>query len=161
MPTIRLETRVDADRQRVFDLARSVDHHTETTGNDERAVGGTTSGLLAAGDTVTWQDWHFGIPMRLTVAITELDAPGHFRDEQVEGPFAELVHDHHFERVDGHTVMRDEFTFSSPVGPLGAAVDRLVLERYLRNLVASRNRELKAIAEAAPEAPVEAADASD
>jgi ligand-binding SRPBCC domain-containing protein len=147
MPTIRMETRVDADRQRLFDLARSVDTHTETTGNDERAVAGTTSGLLEAGDTVTWRDRHFGIPMELTVAITEMDAPEHFRDELVDGPFAELVHDHHFERVDGHTVMRDEFVFASPAGPLGTAVDRLVLEQYLRNLIASRNRELKAIAE--------------
>lgn len=159
MPTIRLETRVDADRQRCFDLSRSVEHHVETTGNDESVVAGRTSGLLDAGDTVTWRDRHFGVPMELTVAITAMEPPAYFRDEQVRGPFAELVHDHHFERTaDGGTVMRDAFEFASPAGPFGAAVDRLVLREYLENIVASRNRALKAIAEQAPEAQLPASD---
>lgn len=161
MPTIALETRIDADRRRVFDLARSVEHHTETTGHDERAIAGTTSGLLEVGDTVTWRDRHFGVPMELTVEIAAMDAPTYFRDRQLVGPFDDLVHDHRFEASDdGRTVMRDEFTFSSPAGPLGTIVDRLVLERYLRNLLEERNRGIRAIAERNPEAAVRSHDGS-
>lgn len=148
MPTIVLETEIGAPIRRAFDLARDVDCHTETMGHGERAVGGTTSGLLAEGDVVTWKARHFGVPLTLTVELTEVDAPTYFRDEQVDGPFAALTHEHSFERLPGdRTLMRDEFRFSSPLGPLGTVVDRLVLERYLRRLLTSRNRALAALAE--------------
>ena len=148
MPTIVLETRVDAPRERVFDLARSVDRHVETMGHEERAIAGTTSGHLEAGDTVTWRARHFGVSMDLTVEITAMDPPRSFRDEQVSGPFATLVHEHRFEALDDdRTLMRDEFHFTSPAGPLGMLVDKLVLRRYLRRLLESRNRSLRSIAE--------------
>jgi len=56
MPTLSLETLINAPRERVFDLARDVDRHTETMGHSEEAVAGTTSGYLEEGDTVTWHD---------------------------------------------------------------------------------------------------------
>lgn len=148
MPTLVLDTSIECPIERIFDLARNVKRHTETMGHSERAIAGTTSGLLEEGDVVTWRATHFGIPMKLTVEITEMDAPAYFQDQQVDGPFADLVHDHYFERVSsGQTRMTDEFQFSSPVGVLGTLVDTLVLERYMRNLIESRNQELKSIAE--------------
>jgi ligand-binding SRPBCC domain-containing protein len=148
VPTIDLVTTVAAPPGRVFDLARSVDCHVETmAGHDEAAVDGVTTGLLAAGDEVTWRARHVGVPLEMTVTVTALDRPRHFRDEQVAGPFAELVHDHHFEPVDGGTRMRDVFRFRSPAGPLGRVVDAVVLRRYLRRLLVRRNRHLAAVAE--------------
>lgn len=148
MPTLALDTTIECPIEQVFDLARNVERHTETMGHSERAIAGTTSGQLEEGDEVTWQATHFGIPMELTVEITEMDAPAYFQDQQVNGPFADLVHDHHFEQVSSsQTRMTDEFCFSSPVGVLGTLVDTLVLERYMRNLLESRNQKLKSIAE--------------
>lgn len=148
MATVELTTTVDAPRERVFDLARSVECHVETmAGHDEAAVDGVTTGLLEAGDRVTWRARHLGLPMELTAAVTAMDRPRHFRDEQVEGPFAELVHDHRFEAVGDGTRMRDTLRFRSPLGPLGRVVDAVVMERYLRRLLARRNRRLAAIAE--------------
>lgn len=148
MPTLVLETELDAPVERTFDLARDVDRHTETMGHGERAVAGTTDGLLERGDVVTWRARHFGVPLELTVELTELDAPTYFRDEQVDGPFASMTHDHRFERLGGdRTLMVDEFRFASPFGPLGTLADRLVLARYLQRLLESRNRELRSIAE--------------
>jgi ligand-binding SRPBCC domain-containing protein len=147
MPTLSLSTTIDAPRERAFDVARDVDHHTETMGHDERAVAGTTSGLLERGDVVTWRATHFGLPMNLTVEITAMDRPVSFRDEQVEGPFSELVHDHRFEALDDdRTRMHDRFRFRSPLGPLGRAVDAVVLERYMRRLLERRNGELAQLA---------------
>ena len=55
MPTIELLTDIHAPIETVFDLARSVDLHVDSTSQtNERAVGGTTTGLLFLGDTVTW-----------------------------------------------------------------------------------------------------------
>lgn len=148
MPTITLERTVDAPVERVFDLARSVDCHVETMArHDEAAVDGVTAGLLDAGDRVTWRARHFGVHLTMTVEMTALERSGHFRDEQVAGPFADLVHDHRFESTGAGTRLRDTFRFQSPAGPLGQVVDAAVLRRYLRRMLERRTERLAALAE--------------
>lgn len=148
MPTVHLTTQIDAPQARVFDLARAVEVHERSMAtSEERAVGGVTEGLLGRGDRVTWRARHFGLPLELTAEITGYDRPRWFRDEQVDGPFAEMVHDHQFERERGWTVMTDEFSFSSPFGALGKVVDSFVLEGYLEWLLRERADHLKQVAE--------------
>lgn len=148
MPTIVLETLIESPIEHVFDLSRNVERHTETMGHSEQAIAGTTNGYLEKGDVVTWRATHFGMPLELTVEITEMDAPVYFRDLQVDGPFGEMIHNHYFERISSNrTRMTDKFQFSSPVGFLGTIVDTLILKRYMRNLLETRNQELKSIAE--------------
>jgi ligand-binding SRPBCC domain-containing protein len=148
MPTIVLSTAIEAPVERVFDLARSIDLHTQSTSNTrERAVTGVTSGLIGPGQEVTWRARHFGIWQTLTARISAFERPTHFADTMVRGPFRRLEHHHNFDRFDLGTVMRDEFTFESPFGLLGRIVDRLFLSRYLRAFLAERNRVIKAAAE--------------
>jgi len=54
---------------------------------------------------------------------------------------------HEFLPRDGGTTMIDTFTFTSPLGPVGAVVDRLFLAGYMRRLLVSRANELKRMAE--------------
>jgi hypothetical protein len=55
MSLIELSTLIGAPRQRVFDLARSIDAHQDSTaGTHERAIAGVTKGLIGANDEVTW-----------------------------------------------------------------------------------------------------------
>ncbi|HEY5752324.1 MAG TPA: hypothetical protein VIT21_04185 [Chthoniobacterales bacterium] len=62
MPGIELVTRVVAPAQRVFDLARSIDLHSNSaTGTGEQAVASVTSGLIGLGQEGTWRARHFGI----------------------------------------------------------------------------------------------------
>ena len=76
MPIILLETNITAPVERVFDLARNIDAHTSTTaGTGERAVDGRTSGLIEAGETVTWEAKHLGVRQRLTSKITAMERP--------------------------------------------------------------------------------------
>jgi len=78
MPVIQLETKITAPVERVFDLARSIDAHTSTTeGTGERAAEGRTTGLIEAGETVTWEARHLGVRQRLTSKITAMERP-HF-----------------------------------------------------------------------------------
>ena len=124
MPTIRLETEIAAGPERCFDLARDIDAHVRSTSNTrERAVGSRTSGLLGLGDEVTWEARHFGVTQRLTARITRFERPRLFEDVQVRGPFAELSHVHEFEPIPSKTLMKDTFTFRSPLGPPGASVE--------------------------------------
>jgi len=149
MPTIRLVTQIDAPVERCFDLARSVDAHTNSAAQTrERAVGGVTAGLLARGDVVTWEAVHFGVRQRLTVRITELDRPHRFVNELVRGAFRDLHHVHEFVERDGGTWMVDTFAFESPFGSVGRLVNALVLTRYMRAFLRERNTHLKHVAEA-------------
>jgi ligand-binding SRPBCC domain-containing protein len=97
MPTFRLVTLLQCEPEKAFDLSLSVDAHRESMGNGERAVSGVTSGLLDLGDSVTWQARHFGLPFRMTSAVTDFDRPYRFVDEQTRGPFASWWHEHCFE----------------------------------------------------------------
>ncbi|MEM9201529.1 MAG: SRPBCC family protein, partial [Actinomycetota bacterium] len=90
---------------------------------------------------------HFGIPFRMTSKITAFDRPRSFIDQQLSGPFASFVHLHTFEPVGDGTRMTDQISFRSPLGPLGALVNRALLTRYLTNLIAMRNQQIKAEAE--------------
>ena len=45
------------------------------------------------------------------------------------------------------TIMRDEFSFESPLGVLGRIANALVLTRYMRAFLLERNRVIKATAE--------------
>ena len=65
----------------------------------------------------------------------------------VRGAFASLHHVHEFLPRDGGTTMIDTFTFTSPLGPVGAIVDRLFLAAYMRRFIVSRGNALKRMAE--------------
>ncbi len=144
MPTILLETLIEAPVERCFSLNLSIDAHTDSmSASGERAVGGVTSGQIGPGESVTWRARHFGVPLRMTSVISEYEAPRRFVDEQTKGPFERWWHEHLFERVGERTLMRDRIEFEAPFGILGRIVERLVLERYLEKLILQRNRWLK------------------
>jgi ligand-binding SRPBCC domain-containing protein len=148
MPLIEHREFVQASVERCFDLARDVDIHTRTTkGTKEKAVGGVTTGLLLAGDVVTWEAVHFGIRQRLTAKVTLMDKPHMFEDVMVKGPFQSFHHIHEFIEMDSGTLMIDKFQYTSPYGLIGVIADKLFLERYMRNFILSRARALKQIAE--------------
>jgi ligand-binding SRPBCC domain-containing protein len=150
MPVIELHTMIRARRDRVFDLARSVDAHQDSTGGtEERAVAGVTKGLMGMGDEVTWEARHFGVRQRLTVRVTAFDRPKHFQDMMISGAFRRMAHDHDFAGHPAGTVMRDRFEFESPLGLLGRMADALFLTSYLRRFLVHRNEVLKQLAESA------------
>ncbi|MEU1843557.1 MULTISPECIES: SRPBCC family protein [Micromonospora] len=148
MPRIELTTDVHAAPETVFDACLDVARHTESMGTSgERAVGGVTTGRLGAGDVVTWEARHFGLPWRMTVRITDHRRPHGFTDEQISGPFGRWHHEHHFTpnpADSSSTVMRDIIDFTAPMGPVGRLVASCILRPYLRRLVARRNAYLAA-----------------
>lgn len=151
VPVITLTLRIVAPIDVVFDLARSIDLHMESTAHtNERAVAGRTTGLIGLGEEVTWEATHFGIRQRLTSKIVQFNRPHHFRDSMVSGAFKRFDHDHHFVADGQGTVMRDMFAYSSPLGPLGWLADVTFLKRYMRRLLLRRNQVLKQVAEGAP-----------
>ncbi len=150
MSRIDVLTTVDAPVERVFDLARSVELHLDSTAQSgESAIRGKTSGLLDLGEQVTWRARHFGIWQELTSKVVAYDRPRHFRDSQVSGAFARFDHDHYFRDIGGKTEMRDIFDFDCPLSIFGKLADRLVVHRYLKRFLIERNEVIRGAAEGA------------
>ncbi len=146
---IELTTFIEAPIEKVFDLARSIDLHTDSMAHTgELAIAGRTSGLIELGETVTWRAKHFGIWQNLTSKITEFSYPAYFTDEMVRGAFKSFTHQHLFYAIDHQTVMKDIFIFESPLGVLGRLANFLFLGEYMAGLLAKRNVALKKAAEA-------------
>lgn len=154
MPRIELTTNVQAVPEAVFDACLDVDIHTASMGTSaERAVGGVTTGRLTAGDAVTWEARHFGLPWRMAVRITDYRRPHGFTDEQISGPFGRWHHEHSFTPNPDNssaTLMHDVIDFTAPIGLLGDLVAGLILRPYLQRLIAHRNAYLAATLAALP-----------
>lgn len=148
MPVIKLETKINAPIERVFDLARSIDLHTKSaSASNEEAIGGRTSGLIELDETVTWRAKHLGVRQTLTSKITIFERPFHFRDSMLRGIFKRIDHDHFFEEIADATLMRDRFDYDAPLWILGNLADILFLEKYMTKFLIERNRLIKEIAE--------------
>ena len=147
MQTIRLTTLIDAPVQRCFLLSLSVDLHVDSAGGSkEKVIGGRTSGLLRAGEHVTWSGRHFGLRLRHTSVIDLWRPHTYFRDVMSEGTFAHFEHDHHFAPMNDGTRMRDELRFAPPAGALGRLLETR-LKRHLTKFLKARNAQIKQVAE--------------
>lgn len=148
MPLIKLETSIKADRQIVFDLARSIDFQSQVvTSSNEKAVAGRTSGLIGLNETVTYRGKHLGVSQELTSKVTEFDRPHYFVDEMQKGAFKSMRHEHYFIPSGVGTVMKDVFKFEAPLGILGHLANILFLKAYMTNFLKDRNKVLKEYAE--------------
>ena len=148
MTTICLETIIDAPREICFDLSRNIDvHQISTKKTKEKAIAGRTTGLIEAGESVTWEAIHFGIKQKLTVKIIAMDYPNSFSDKMLKGAFKSMEHEHIFEAYGAGTKMIDIFRFAAPLGFIGKIAERLFLKNYMKFFLLERNREIKQLAE--------------
>jgi ligand-binding SRPBCC domain-containing protein len=150
MPYIHLTTFIAAPIERVFDLSRSIDlHKVSMQKYGEVPVQGTTFGLLADGETVTWKAKHLFKERFLKAKLTFFKRPYLFIDEQVEGPFKSLKHEHYFKAIQNGTLLIDQFRFETGRGKAGALFNNLYLTRYMERLLEERNKTIKEVAETA------------
>ena len=148
MPTIHLTTFIAAPVNVVFDLSRHIGVHKESMSRyKEEAVAGTRFGLIEKDETVTWRAKHFFKTRLLRSKITEMKKPEMFIDEQVQGDFKMMKHEHHFKPCENGTIVIDLFYFESPYGILGEWFNSLYFTHYLRRLIEQRNTTIKKIAE--------------
>jgi ligand-binding SRPBCC domain-containing protein len=148
MPTIHLTTFIAAPVEVVFNLSRSVDLHKKSMHkHQEEAVAGTRYGLMEREDTVTWKAKHFFKTRILRVKISAMKKNEQFTDEQIDGDFKEMKHEHYFKPCDNGTIMIDLFHFESPYGHFGKWFNGLYFTRYMKNLLEQRNTIIKEFAE--------------
>ena len=148
MPRIELRTEIKSRIEICFDLSRSIDlHKISTVHTNEEAVAGITSGLINLHETVTWEATHFLIRQKLTSKITALERPVYFVDEQLNGVFKSIKHEHIFAEDGDKVIMTDVFDFESPAGILGEIFNRFILTNYMKKFLMERNYLIKEFAE--------------
>lgn len=148
MPTIHLTTFISAPAEIVFDLSRNIDLHKQSmTAYKEEAVAGTRFGLIEQDETVTWKARHIFKQRIMRVKISRMKKSEMFLDEQVEGDFKMMKHEHYFKPCANGTIVIDLFHFESPYGLIGKWFNSLYLTRYMRRLLEQRNQAIKEFAE--------------
>ena len=148
MPVIHLTTIIHAEPQIVFDLSRSIDLHQKSMSHTlEKAIAGTTTGLINEGETVTWTANHFFKTRVLKVRITAMKPYEFFEDEMLEGDFKMMRHKHIFKPKENGTLMMDEFSFEAPYGIIGKIFSYVFLTAYMKALLMQRNRVIKEYAQ--------------
>jgi ligand-binding SRPBCC domain-containing protein len=148
MPRIHLTTFIAAPVERVFNLSRSINLHSISTAHtNERAIAGTTTGLINLNETVTWQARHLFKTRLHTSKISSMESPGFFVDEMTKGDFKSFRHEHHFKPADNGTIMIDILEFESPYGSLGKFFNAIYLKKYLEKFLVKRNDTIKEYAQ--------------
>lgn len=148
MARLSVVTIIHAAPQIVFDLSRSIDlHQTSMDHTNEKAIAGTTAGLINEGETVTWTAKHFFKTRRLKVQITQMKPYEFFEDEMLEGDFKSMKHKHIFNQTENGTLLTDEFSFEAPYGFIGKIFSYIFLTAYMKALLMQRNRVIKEYAE--------------
>jgi hypothetical protein len=78
-------THIGMEPGELFDLSRNVDARVGSMAKSrERAVAGVVSGLLSEGDEVTWQAWHFAVPLRMSSRFAEKAFLGRYLRNLIE-----------------------------------------------------------------------------
>ena len=70
-----------------------------------------------------------------------------FIDEQMQGDFKMMKHEHYFKPCENGTIMIDLFHFETPYGMLGRWFNALYLTNYMRRLLEQRNKTIQEYAE--------------
>ena len=148
MSYIHLTTFIEAPVERVFDLSRSIRLHKHSMQQyGEEVIQRPSSSLIGLGETVTWKAKHFFKVRFLKVKITALQAPYSFIDEQVQGDFKNMKHEHFFKQVENGTIMIDQFHYQLRFGKFGSLANALYIKNYMQHLLEERNRMIRSVAE--------------
>ena len=148
MTTINLTTKINASKQIVFNASRNIDIHQQSASkSNEKAIAGTTSGLINLNETVTWRGKHFGFYLTHKSKITAMDLYDYFVDEMEQGKFKTFRHEHFFEEKNSVTIMTDKLQYETPFGIIGKIFDSLFLKNHLINFLLERNKILNEVSE--------------
>ncbi|MFT6923309.1 MAG: ligand-binding SRPBCC domain-containing protein [Crocinitomicaceae bacterium] len=81
-----------------------------------------------------------GIKTTWVTEITQVRDLSYFVDEQRIGPYSIWHHQHFIEPIEGGVLMRDIVTYQPPFGFLGAIMNRLVIQKKLKEIFAYRTK---------------------
>ncbi len=148
MPVIHLTTVVHAPVDRVFDLSRNIALLRKSVqSSGETIVTGKTSGLLQAGEEITWQAKRLGCAWMVRLKTARMELHSFFEERMLQGDFALLKYQHYFKAITNGTVMIDLFEYEQRENSWGKSLKQLLLTKYWRRVLENRNTLIKSVAE--------------
>jgi ligand-binding SRPBCC domain-containing protein len=144
MPTLIIETEINAPPEICFELIRAATRRTNSVVETDTQE---SHDEIRLGETVAFESKSFGFTQKLVVKVTEAEKPRSFTDEMIEGNFKFFRHVHEFIPQNYGTLLRDVFVWASPFGIIGKIADELFVKNLLRKTATRRNAELKRMAE--------------
>lgn len=84
-----------------------------------------------------------GIKTTWVTEITQVRDLSYFVDEQRIGPYSIWHHQHFIEPIEGGALMRDIVTYRPPFGFLGAIMNRLVIQKKLKEIFSYRTEAIE------------------
>ncbi|MBK7290941.1 MAG: cell division protein [Chitinophagaceae bacterium] len=106
----------------------------------EEAVAGTRFGLIEKMKLLPGRQGIFFKNRILRVKIAEMIKPQMFTDEQLQGDFREMKHEHHFKPCDNGTILIDLFHYESPYGLVGEWFNSLYPYKIYASFVRKRTK---------------------
>jgi ligand-binding SRPBCC domain-containing protein len=103
-------------------------------------------GKMYAGQVLTYNVSPIaGIKMSWATEILQVNAPHHFIDDQLTGPYKIWHHQHHFRPIEGGTEIKDIVHYALPWYALGALGHSLIVKPKLREIFDYRIRRVEEI----------------
>jgi uncharacterized protein (TIGR01777 family) len=120
MPVFERSRVFDTDRQTLFGYHAAPGALQRLIPPWERVEIAEQGTSLDVGTQVVLRQFLCGVPLKWIAQHTQLDAPTHFQDMQLNGPFARWQHDHIFESISENTSrLIDRVNYALPLGPAG------------------------------------------
>lgn len=151
MQVIELTTEIRAPIARCFELSLNIDLETEAgRPYGLRAIEGRTSGMIGAGEQVTWRAKQFGFWVTHTSVISNYREPEFFEDTMIQGAFSFFCHQHSFRSIwdECTAAMHDHLMFAMPFGPIRSLLETTLIRKRVVALLHARNALIKKMAEA-------------
>lgn len=100
---------------------------------------------IQTGTNIDYRLRILGVPCRWRSRIEDFDAPHHFVDVQVKGPYQYWHHRHEFRSVERGTVMVDRVEYSLPWSILGTIAHAVFVRRMLARIFDFRRQRVAEI----------------
>lgn len=104
-------------------------------GMDFKIISGDHETSLYQGQTFEYKvSPMLGIPLYWKTEITKVEAPNHFIDLQVKGPYKLWEHQHFFKSIDGGVEMTDIVHYENPMWFLGEIANSIFVKKKLKQI---------------------------
>jgi ligand-binding SRPBCC domain-containing protein len=97
---------------------------------------------LSQGALVEYRIRWRGLPIFWQTEIAVWEPPFRFVDRQIKGPYRLWVHDHHFESMNGGTLMRDRIDYAVPGWLLEPWIEKFIVGPDVRRIFDFRRKQM-------------------
>ncbi len=83
------------------------------------------------------------ISVNWATEITQIKYHKYFIDNQIKGPYKIWHHEHHFEKTEGGTEMRDVLFYDLPYGFIGKILYKVIVKKRVKEIFDYRHKKIK------------------